>query len=209
MSAFTQGFFSGMNASSPTVSKQLDDLKKQWEASREKLKKKNEKHVELAKFTDTMGRSYIANLNVLVDVSHLLLEYRDFINVISKGLSDIDTEIGLGFKPEDLQYLKNLTTENIKKITQYFDRDYSNMEQVFRARGKPELVESLSGVKQNFTQVVSKIPQLGGRRPRVKPVKISRMTATRKRCAPKPRPKPAQPRKKQTVAPKKKQQPKK
>ena len=79
-------------SSNANVSK-LEELKKKWVENKSGLERNKAKQKELFDFTELITKGYINNLNIIVDISKIMMEYKSFIEEISATMESINTDL--------------------------------------------------------------------------------------------------------------------
>jgi hypothetical protein len=145
-------FFSGAQQQG-SVTAEFTKLRESWANSQRKVKESNMKHKALIDLTNHLSNGYVANLNVLVDVSRLLMDYRSFIEEIAKGLAGLDADMGHSVKPDDIKYLQQMTNQSLSKITTFFSNDLQKVQDALTAKQQPGVANALGAVRSEFDSI--------------------------------------------------------
>lgn len=139
----------------------IETLKTKWNENKQIIIKNNSKQKELLEFTESLSRGYIKNLNIIVDISNLLLEYKKFIEDITSGLEDINKDLEVsGISSSDFVKLKNITSENIDRITKFFNGELPYMQDIFSKRGDIEATTNINTLASTFNDISNKNKRL-------------------------------------------------
>lgn len=152
------GLFSGNQGSdNGSLTSKIEDLRKKWGENKEIIVKNNSRQKELIEFTETLSKGYVKNLHVIVDISNLLLEYKKFIEDITSGLEEINKDLTVSsLNPNDFIKLRNITTENIDRVTKFFNGELQNMQDIFSKRGNIEAMTNINTIAETFKDISDK-----------------------------------------------------
>ena len=64
-----------------TFIKKLEELKLQWEDHKKKINSMKMNKSELIEYTKKISEGYVANINIIVDISSILINYRERNNI--------------------------------------------------------------------------------------------------------------------------------
>jgi hypothetical protein len=147
------GLFQGNSQSSGLESK-LEELKKKWFENKSGLERNKAKQKELFDFTELITKGYINNLNIIVDISKIMMEYKSFIEEISTTMESINTDLNTSaINNEDLNRLKSLTTVNIDKITNFFNGELDSIQKVLVSRGDIQSSQNIQKLSSDFKSI--------------------------------------------------------
>jgi hypothetical protein len=147
-------FFTGNQSSSSGLESKLDELKQKWFENKTGLEKSKAKQKELFDFTELVTKGYITNLNIIIDISKIMLEYKSFIEEISSTMEAINTDIKSSpVNNEDFKRLKALTNTNVDKITNFFNGELENMQKILSNRGDSETVQNVQNISSTFKSI--------------------------------------------------------
>lgn len=132
------------------IGEQLNDLKGKVERTMSKNKTELRKYRELTKFNETITKSYVANLKIIVDISQLLKAYNDFFDMFKSKLAEIDQELGLPISTNDFEYMKRLTTEQMAQLNDVFKRETGNLKKLYSRHGKQKEYDEVEGAEKLF-----------------------------------------------------------
>ena len=147
------GLFQGNSQSSGLESK-LEELKKKWFENKSGLERNKARQKELFDFTELITKGYINNLNIIVDISKIMMEYKSFIEEISTTMESINTDLNTSaINNEDLNRLKSLTTVNIDKITNFFNGELDSIQKVLVNRGDIASSQNIQKLSSDFKSI--------------------------------------------------------
>lgn len=147
-------FFTG-----PDVPRQnsLEELEREMRSSIKTNKEKEAKFNELKVFTLNLYDGYMNNLNVMVDISGIMLQYSEFIEIIMKYLDELKST-SFEIKPEQLSFLQNKASQYMEKIRKFFDQDHSKLVKTFKRNNIDP--RDLEKVQENYNRQYSAIQDL-------------------------------------------------
>jgi hypothetical protein len=117
------------------------------------------KYKEIAKFNKQLSKSYIANLDIIVDVSKVLNMYMETFEVVRSQIERAEQALGKKLDAEDLGYLSEITKENIAALSKNFMTETEKLRLLF---GKnPEYSRETAKLVNSQTEFKNSIAQWG------------------------------------------------
>lgn len=181
----------GYNIEKKDTVAQMHGIKDRMKTTTNKYIGELDKYKEVARFNKQLSKSYIANLDVMVDVSKILNMYVETIEFIKKQIERAEQALGKPLDANDLAYLSQLTKENINTLYTKFFEETNKLSQLFannpefrpelervqkaqtEMRGTPELASNVTGklgaILRNEQQglpspTAAALPSIGGKR---------------------------------------------
>ena len=115
-----------------------------------KTNKQNEINFNnLRGFTINLYDGYMNNLNVIVDISGIMLQYTELINVLMKYLDELKAT-SFNITPEKLSFLQAQTQSYMARMNKFFNEDHAKLIQRFEAHNIN--TEELINVKRGYNQ---------------------------------------------------------
>ena len=151
-------------------------LMHQLEVVREKIGKTSslagmykEKLKTLSDFNENLTYGYINNLNVIVDISFVLNEYKLLMTSVLEQLQQFDSTVVDDFKKVNIEHIRELTSEKLNKVATFFNsQDFVKLKETLINQGKTDAASKISESEQNFksiqTQARSVMQQGGNQR---------------------------------------------
>lgn len=142
--------------SGPSKSLQL-----QLETVREKIGKTsalaleyNKKLSELTEFNERLTYGYINNLNVIVDISVVLNEYKILMTSVLEQLQQFDSAVADDFKKINIEHIRELTSEKLDNVARFFQSsDFSKLKETLLSQGKTEATMKINQTENNFKDI--------------------------------------------------------
>lgn len=152
-----KNYFSGIKYT-VNDSTHLATLKREWGERLNKYKENQTKRDKtlsfMTQYVKEVESGYMTSMNVVIDVAHVLFQYRDFIKEIGDFLKAIEISMDNSIvKPEQLMLLQNLTTSQLGRIETFFTNEYNKLVQLFGERG--ENSEQLRELQSRYNTVKS------------------------------------------------------
>lgn len=135
---------------SPSLAKNLELARNYAVEAAKKQQLRNEKLAKISKLNELLTAGYINNLNVIVDISKLLNEYKLTIDEIFKQLQQIDQFAAKELDGLSLDHIKELTSESVANIGKFFQTEVKNIKDLLSSVGKTAEIEKLNRTEQNF-----------------------------------------------------------
>jgi hypothetical protein len=110
---------------------QMQNLKANFSRTTNKYINEYDKYKEIAKFNKQLSKSYLANLEVMVDVSKMLNMYIETIEYIKEQVKRAEAALGKPLDASDLTELSRLTKENINVLSNQFIEETIKLENLF------------------------------------------------------------------------------
>ena len=147
----------GNNGPSSSVLAQLEAVRNQITKTSRVASEYKKKLNELTSFNEELTYGYINNLNVIVDISAVLNEYKILMTSVLEQLHTFDSAISEDFKQINIDHIRQLTTDQLSKVESFFNgKDFNNLKDTLSLQGNIEAVNKISKVKDNFFSVTSK-----------------------------------------------------
>lgn len=139
------------NGASKSVLKHLEDVRSKVLQTQELTGKYNKRMEELNKLNKVLTTGYVNNLNLVVDLSQLLTDYRDTLNEVLNVMKKFDDMILNDLNNTDIEHIKQLTDEKLIKVGRFFETDVQNVKSMLASLGKTDLITRLDKTKENFS----------------------------------------------------------
>jgi hypothetical protein len=150
------GMFKGLDNNNNTnnLNEKIDLLKKKWNDTGNTAKSVQLKNKELYEFSDIVSKGYITNLNIIVDISKLLLEHKKFMEELSKSLEELNSDItNFNVNPDEIKKLTGITSYNIDKITNFFSKDLAEIKDLFSRKNDTSSLANISTIESTFNNI--------------------------------------------------------
>lgn len=140
-----------------TFIKKLEDLKVQWEEHKKKINSMKMNKSELIEYTKKISDGYVANINIIVDISSILINYREFMNDLVKDMQTVfdETKSVSILSQTDLDYLKNTTDKKLDELKNYFNKNLPTVMSEFKNKGFDETAKKLGGLQSDFESIIN------------------------------------------------------
>lgn len=138
------------NGASKSVLKHLEDVRAKVLQTQELTGKYNKRMDELNKLNKVLTTGYVNNLNLVVDLSQLLTDYRDTLNEVLNVMKKFDDMILTDLNNTDIEHIKQLTDDKLIKVGKFFETDVQNVKSMLASLEKTELISRLDKAKENF-----------------------------------------------------------
>lgn len=132
------------------IGEQLQELKGKVERTMNKNKTELKNYRELSKFNETLSKSYVANLKIIVDISNLLNGYNEFFDLFKTKLAEIDQELGIPISSDDFDYMKKLTADQMVSLNDVFKKETTNLKRMYARYGKQKEYQELETAERLF-----------------------------------------------------------
>lgn len=124
------------------LNEQLDSFRNQYMDTMTKQRASLEKYRALQELTRKLSAAFLKNMNVIIDVSHLLNGYKEFLTIVKSQTSQINMDMDK-FGPADFDYIRNLTSAKIVGLADEFKKSVVDLKSLY----------SEYNMKQEFAQV--------------------------------------------------------
>lgn len=131
----------------PALKQQISRLRSQIDKNKEAGKTQREKYEELLKLNSIVTEGYRHNLNVIIEISQLLIDYRLFVEEIANSMQEMGGNADAGANGlselvtiQDLGHLKDLTSDKLSSVADDFEKQIEQIKKVTQENGK-ETVE--------------------------------------------------------------------
>lgn len=114
-----------------------------------------DKYKEIQKFNKQLTKGYIANLDIMVDVSKLLNMYMETFEVIRTQVDRAEKALGKPLDADELSYLAVITKENIQNLAKSFLSESGKLQNLFSRNPEYQneaqhLASAQNGIKDTF-----------------------------------------------------------
>ena len=123
----------------PTLKQQINRLRTQIDKNKEVGKTQRERYEELVKLNNIVTQGYRHNLNVIIEISQLLIDYRMFVEEIANSMQDMTSNANVLtdlVTVEDLGHLKGLTSDKLASVANDFEKQIGQIKKVTQENGK-------------------------------------------------------------------------
>ena len=130
----------------PTLKNQINKLRTQIDKNKEAGKTQREKYEELLHLNNIVTEGYRHNLNVIIEISQLLMDYRMFVEEIANSMQDMTMNASGGdngnasltnlVTVDDLSHLKELTSDKLLTVAKDFEKQIDQIKKVSQENGK-------------------------------------------------------------------------
>lgn len=153
--------------------KQIQDVKNRMQLTTQRAAEYNKKLADLSTLSEALTRGYVSNLNILVDVAAVLNEYKLLMTTVIDQLQHFDTSVGENFKNINVEHIRDLTSQKLDKVAQFFASDgFQKLKNTLESNGKSDAASMLSESASNFRSMQDRASSTyaslttGGRRKR-------------------------------------------
>lgn len=126
-----QGATLGYNIDKKETVAEMYNMQKKMEKTTTRYIGELDKYREIAKFNKQLSRSYIANLDIMVDVSKVLNMYMETLEVIRKQISRAEEALGKPLDANELAYLSQITQDQIANLSKNFFAETGKLQSLF------------------------------------------------------------------------------
>lgn len=163
------------------ILKQLEEVQERLQRSQTLSQDYNMKYKELSRFNMMISEGYVNNLNVIVDLSRVLSEYKDTMDEVIKTMKKFDEMLFKDLENVNVEHLKDLTLQSLQNIDVFFKSDVDKIRGLFSSLGKSDFVNKINKSQQIFQTTVGaaiplyeelKKPAQGGAKIKVSPKKV-------------------------------------
>lgn len=137
------------NEPAKTILKQLDQVRQKVNKTQELTQKYNKQMDDVTLLNKKLASGYINNLNVIVDLSRLLTEYRDTMGDILEAMRTFDESL---MRNNDIQHIKDLTSEKLHQVNDFFKTDVKQVHELLKQQGRHDVAQRLFQSKDNFDE---------------------------------------------------------
>ena len=163
----TQEMSFGYDVAKRNTVVEMNDMQKKMVKTTSKYISELDKYKEIQKFNKQLSKSYIANLNIIVDVSKILNMYMETIDVIRTQISRAEQALGKPLDAQELSYLSDMTKENIMQLSKKFFEETGKLQTMYSKN--PEYKnesDKLNIARTNFESTMTQLtretnPKLG------------------------------------------------
>jgi hypothetical protein len=137
--------------------KKLEELKVQWEDHKKKINSMKMNKSELIEYTKKISEGYVSNINIIVDISSILINYREFMNDLVKDMQTVfdDTKSISILSQSDLDSLKNTTDKKLDELREYFNKNLPTLMSEFKSKGFEDTAKKLGGLQSDFESIIN------------------------------------------------------
>ena len=176
----------GNNGPSASLLQQLENVREKINKTSSLAVEYKKKLNELTSFNEELTYGYINNLNVIVDISAVLNEYKMLMTSVLEQLHKFDSAVAEDFQKINIDHIRQLTSDQLSKVERFFNgKDFTNLKETILLQGNTEAANKINAVKENFLSVTNKSRNTvaafiqGGKR--AKPTKLKKKTVVSKK----------------------------
>ena len=140
--------------STSSIIKELNDIKKRVEVTRQLSVKYNERLNAMNNLNKVLATGYTSNIEVIVDISRLLIEYRDTLNVVLQVINEFDDVFSSGqIKASDIEKIHSDTQSKLQQVRNFFANDVSKVINILNSadpQKRETFVRKLKSTEDNF-----------------------------------------------------------
>ena len=145
----------GYNLEKKNTVTEIREVGKKLERTTTKYIGELDKYKEIQKFNKQLTKGYIANLDIMVDVSKLLNMYLETFELIRTQVDRAEKALGKPLDAEELSYLAVITKENIQNLAKSFFAESGKLQTLFSRNPEYQneaqhLATAQNGIKDTF-----------------------------------------------------------
>ena len=145
----------GYNLEKKNTVTEIREVGKKLEKTTTKYIGELDKYKEIQKFNKQLTKGYIANLDIMVDVSKLLNMYLETFELIRTQVDRAEKALGKPLDAEELSYLAVITKENIQNLAKSFFAESGKLQTLFSRNPEYQneaqhLATAQTGIKDTF-----------------------------------------------------------
>lgn len=145
----------GYNLEKKNTVTEIREVGKKLEKTTTKYIGELDKYKEIQKFNKQLTKGYIANLDIMVDVSKLLNMYLETFELIRTQVDRAEKALGKPLDAEELSYLAVITKENIQNLAKSFLSESGKLQSLFSRNPEYQneaqhLATAQTGIKDTF-----------------------------------------------------------
>jgi hypothetical protein len=145
----------GYNLEKKNTVTEIREVGKKLEKTTTKYIGELDKYKEIQKFNKQLTKGYIANLDIMVDVSKLLNMYLETFELIRTQVDRAEKALGKPLDAEELSYLAVITKENIQNLAKSFLSESGKLQGLFSRNPEYQneaqhLAAAQNGIKETF-----------------------------------------------------------
>lgn len=144
------------------VLKQLESVQEKLQRSKNLSTEYSAKYKQLVELNKNLANGYIHNLNVIIDLSRVLSEYKETMKVVIDTLQRFDDDIFKEMESVNTEHLQVLTEESLRNIGSYFTDEVQKVRTILLSLGKNDLVERIDKSHTQFSTIVNGSSSLKG-----------------------------------------------
>jgi membrane-associated HD superfamily phosphohydrolase len=110
----------------------LNDIKNSVIKNYARYNNELKKYKEMSKFNAKLSKSYMNNLEIMVDISRVLNKYMETFNVIRDQIEKSEREFA-PLNNESLSYLENLTNDKMMELSKNLTSEINKLQSIFNA----------------------------------------------------------------------------
>lgn len=142
-----------LNIDNKGLSLELDEVKGKISKTNQKYRDEIDKYKKIADFNKKLTSSYITNINTMVDVSKLLVNYAAFFAFLKDELAKTDNTIG-SLTTEDIQYLESLTKAKMEQFSNNFADQANKIKVLYNKYGQQEEAARITTAQENIKATI-------------------------------------------------------
>lgn len=143
------------NMGNSSVLKQLETVQEKLKKTQSLSSQYNVKYRQLADLNKSLANGYIHNLNVIIDLSRVLTEYKDTLSVVIETLQKFDDVINRELDTVNVEHLQLLTEQSIRNLGSYFGDEVGKIRNVLASLGKNDLVSKIDKSRSQFSEIAN------------------------------------------------------
>lgn len=163
-----RSFFTGLNDSKKVISTiptkggpppinselhtQIEQLKEAFQETQNKTKLQMNNLKKVTAFNEQLSKSYLGNLQVIIQISSLLTEIYSFIQVIRQSVDMLDQDVSASM---NFDYIQSLTRSNISSLHENFKKEIKTLKTIYTNVNMPTNIKQLEDAEQMMEKTVS------------------------------------------------------
>lgn len=148
------------NMGNSSVLKQLETVQEKLRRTQTLSTEYNAKYRQLAELNKNLANGYVHNLNVIIDLSRVLTEYKDTLSTVIDTLQKFDDVMGKELGGVNVEHLQLLTEQSIRNLGSYFTDEVGKIRTVLSSLGKTDLVNKIDRSVSQFSQITNSSGQV-------------------------------------------------
>ncbi len=109
--------------------RQVEMFREQFNKSKKMMEQTKQNYTEVLQINKKLTEGYKHNLQVIMELTQLLVEYRQFIDEISKNMTDLDNENMQNMNAlGNMDHLRHLTSDKLGDIASGFDNQIAQID---------------------------------------------------------------------------------
>ena len=152
----------------------LEDVRKRIQRTGSMATNYNKKSADLSSLNETLTKSYIQNLNVIVDISTVLNEYKAVMETVMTQLQSFDNSISDNLRGVNVEHIRDLTSDKLRRVNDFFNsEEFSRVRETLVSNGNTEAANEISKTYDSYKMLQTRAPEVyaelkkGGRKKQV------------------------------------------